>query len=220
MIPLSDVDRRPVNFPVVTAFIIAANTAVFIVELLKGDPFVARWVFVPAEISSGQRLVTVVTAMFLHGGWFHILGNMVYLWAFGPEIEDVMGPLRYFLFYLSGGVAASFAQVIADPSSPVPNLGASGAIAAVMGSFLVTFPRDRIRTVVFLGWFVTITLIPSVVLVGFWFIIQLFSEVGSLFARQGGGIAYMAHLGGLGFGVIAARIFTSPARRPRRNHRT
>ncbi len=207
MIPLSDIDRRPVNFPLVTAFLIGANSLVFIFELALSDTFIVRWSFVPLEISSGQRLVTLLTAMFMHGGWFHILGNMVYLWAFGPEIEDVMGRFRYPVFYLSGGIAASLAQVIANPSSPVPNLGASGAISAVMGAFLITFPRDRIRTLVFLGWFVTITFIPSVILIGLWFIVQFVSEVGTFGKAQGGGVAYMAHLTGLGFGVLTARLF-------------
>ncbi len=207
MIPLSDTDRRPVHFPLVTSLIIVSNSLVFLLELAGGDAFILRWAFVPSEIASGQHRITLLTAMFLHGGWFHILGNMVYLWAFGPEIEDVMGRIRYLLFYLLGGLAASVAQVVMNPSSPMPNLGASGAIAAVMGAFLITYPRDRIRTVVFLGWFVTITFIPAIILVGFWFIIQLFSEVGALMQRQGSGIAYMAHIGGLVFGAIFARLF-------------
>jgi len=219
MIPLSDVDRRPVNFPVVTSFVIAANSIIFILELVGSDASIVQWSFVPSEISSGQHWVTILTAMFIHGGWFHILGNMVYLWAFGPEIEDVMGRVRYSVFYLSGGVAASLAQVIADPSSMVPNLGASGAIAAVMGAFLVTFPHDRIRTLVFLGWFVTITFIPSVILIGLWFFIQLFSEVGAFTKTQAGGVAYMAHLGGLGFGIVTARLFEPRDRRAYRGLR-
>jgi membrane associated rhomboid family serine protease len=214
MIPLSDIDRRPVNFPIITSFIIAANSVIFIFELVLSDTFIVEWSFVPLEISSGQHLVTILTAMFMHGGWFHILGNMVYLWAFGPEIEDVMGRARYSVFYLAGGITASLAQVVANPLSTVPNLGASGAIAAVMGAFLVTFPRDRIRTLVFLGWFVTITFIPSVILIGLWFVVQFFRELAASSARtQAGGVAYMAHLGGLGFGVVTARLFESRGRR-------
>ncbi len=213
MIPLSDTDRRPVSFPIVTALIICANGVAFLLELTGGDEFIIGLVFVPSEIASGRHLFTLLTAMFLHGGWFHILGNMVYLWAFGPEVEDVMGKVRFLLFYLLGGLAASLSQVVMSPSSDMPNLGASGAIAAVMGAFLITFPHDRIRTVVFLGWFVTITLIPAIVLVGFWFVIQLFSEIGSLIHRQEGGIAYMAHIGGLVFGALFARLFEPRRRR-------
>ncbi len=215
MIPLSDSDRRPVDFPVITAVIIGINAVVFLIELLLGDEFIMEWAFIPSEITEGQRYVTLFTAMFMHGGWLHILGNMVYLWVFGPEIEDVMGRFRYLLFYLLGGLAASFAQVFMDPSSTTANLGASGAIAAVMGAFLITFPKDRIRTLVFLGWFVTITLIPAVILVGLWFVLQLFSEIGALMQRQSGGVAYMAHVGGLVFGALTARLFEPRKRRAR-----
>ena len=124
-----------------------------------------------------------------------------------------MGRSRYLVFYLAGGLAAMGAQVAANPASPVPTLGASGAIAAVMGAFLITFPRDRIRTIVFLGFFMTILRIPAILLVGFWFLIQLFSEVGSLVDRQPGGIAYAAHVGGFVFGMAFARLFESRRRR-------
>ena len=213
MIPLSDSDRRPIDFPFVTALLIGVNCLVFLLELAGGNEFIVRWVYVPSEIASGQRLSTLLTAMFLHGGWFHIIGNMVYLWAFGPEIEDIMGKMRYAAFYVLGGLAASLAQVMMNPLSNIPNLGASGAIASVMGAFLVTYPRDRIRTVVFLGWFVTIAFIPAIILVGFWFIIQLFSEIGALIQGQGSGIAYTAHIGGLAFGAIFARFFEPRRRR-------
>jgi membrane associated rhomboid family serine protease len=210
MIPLSDIDRRPSRFPVITALIIGANILVFLLELLKGETFIMRWSFIPSEIASARNLITMLTAMFMHGGVLHIVGNMIYLWAFGPEIEDAMGKIRYLLFYFLGGLAASFAQVVINPASSVPSLGASGAIAAVMGAFLITFPHDRIRTVVFLGWFVTVSFIPAIILVGFWFVIQLFSEIGSFAQRQaGGGVAYMAHIGGIVFGIASARLFES-----------
>ena len=213
MIPLSDIDRRPSRFPVITALIIGVNIFVFLLELLKGEAFIMRWSFIPSEIASGRNLITMFTAMFMHGGLLHIVGNMIYLWAFGPEIEDAMGKIRYLLFYFLGGLVASFAQVVINPLSSVPSLGASGAIAAVMGAFLITFPHDRIRTLVFLGWFVTISFVPAILLVGFWFIIQLFSEIGSLAQRQaGGGVAYMAHIGGFVFGIASARLFESRKR--------
>src|SRR5689334_21525258 len=151
--------------------------------------------------------------MFMHGGWMHIIGNMVFLWAFGPEIEDAMGPVRYLAFYLLGGIAAFLAQIAAASSSTVPNLGASGAIAAVMGAFLITYPRDRIRTLLLLGWFVSVTVIPAAVLIGIWFLLQLFSEVGSVAqAQSGGGVAYVAHVGGFIFGAVTARLFESRRR--------
>jgi membrane associated rhomboid family serine protease len=206
MIPLTDETRKPTSFPVVTALIIAVNAVVFIMELLQGDPFVLQWAAKPAEIASGQHLITLLTSMFMHGSWSHILGNMVFLWAFGPEIEDAMGRVRYLLFYLIGGIVAMLAQVAMDPHSTLPSLGASGAIAAVMGAFLVTYPRDQIKAVLFLGWFFQITLIPAALLIGFWLLTQLVS-LGSVAEVQSGGVAYMAHVGGAIFGAATARLF-------------
>jgi membrane associated rhomboid family serine protease len=212
-IPLRDISRRPVHRPVVTISIIVINVVVFFLELAGGEPFVLQWAVIPAYIVAGQRWITILTAMFMHGGWMHIIGNMVFLWAFGPEIEDAMGPFRYLAFYLLGGVVAFLAQVAAMSSSTVPNLGASGAIAAVMGAFLITYPRDKIRTLLLLGWFITVTVIPASVLIGIWFLIQLFSQVGSVVAAQsGGGVAYMAHVGGFIFGAVIARFFEDPRR--------
>jgi membrane associated rhomboid family serine protease len=207
MIPLSDASRRVHHFPVVTILIVAANAFTFMLELLYGDAFIYKFSLVPANIVAGRDLYTILTAMFMHQGWMHILGNMVFFWAFGPEIEDVMGPMRYATFYLLGGLAATFAQVIIDPTSTIPNLGASGAIAAVMGGFLITFPQDRIRTLFFLGWFIRVTFVPAIVLIGLWFALQLVSELGSLVTVQSGGVAYMAHIGGILFGIVVARLF-------------
>ena len=212
-IPLGDISRRPAHRPVITVSIIAINVFVFVLELLGGDAFVLQWSVVPATIVAGQRWVTILTAMFMHGSWMHIIGNMLFLWAFGPEIEDAMGPLRFLAFYLLGGVVAFLAQVAAISSSTVPNLGASGAIASVMGGFIITYPRDQIRTLLLIGWFVDVTVIPAAVLIGIWFLIQLFSQVGSVVAAQsGGGVAYMAHVGGFIFGAITARFFEDPRR--------
>jgi len=207
MIPLSDASRRPVRFPIATVTIIVINFIVFFFELAGGDAFINQWSLVPADIVAGRNLITILTAMFMHAGWEHILGNMLFFWVFGPAIEDVMGPLRFIVFYLLGGLAATFAQVVVDPTSTIPNLGASGAIAAVMGVFLITYPRDQIKSVLFLGWFIGIRMIPAVILVGLWFLVQLFSEVGALATVQSGGVAYMAHVGGFLFGLIAGRLF-------------
>lgn len=215
MIPLSDIDRRPLRFPVITALIIAINVIMFLFELLMGDQFVLRLSFIPSEISAGKNLITILTAMFIHGSILHIAGNMLYFWAFGPEIEDAMGRLFYAAFYLSGGIIATLAQVIVNPHSTIPNLGASGAIASVMGAFLVTFPRDRIRTIIFLGWFFFIRFIPAVILVGFWFVLQLLNETISLVQVHTGGVAYMAHVAGFVYGMSSARLFDSRKRQPR-----
>jgi len=214
MIPIGDASRRPLHFPVMTLAIIATNAWVFFMELTSGNAFINHWSLVPAHIVVGHDWVTILTSMFLHAGWLHILGNMLFFWVFGAEIEDVMGSLTFLAFYLLGGVAASLAQVMVDPQATIPNLGASGAIAAVMGAFLITYPRDRIRTILLLGWFFKITFLPAILMVGIWFLIQLFSEVGSLSQSQGaGGVAYMAHIGGFVFGVLFARLFESRRRR-------
>ena len=211
MIPLTDASRRPTHFPIVTTCIIVVNFFVFVLELTGGDAFVLRWSVIPADIVAGHHLINLLTAMFMHGSWSHIIGNMIFLWAFGPEIEDAMNPFRYLIFYLLGGVVAMLAQVVAIPHSTVPNLGASGAIAAVMGAFLVTYPLDRIRTVLFFFIFVRITFIPAALLIGFWFLTQLF-DAGSVAQVQTGGVAYLAHVGGAVFGAAAARLFEDPRR--------
>ena len=207
MIPFGDASRRPRRSPIATRTIIAVNAIVFVLELAGGDAFILRWSVIPADIVAGRHWVNILSAMFMHAGWMHILGNMVFLWAFGPEVEDAMGRLTYVAFYLLSGLAASLAQVAVSPHSTVPNLGASGAIAGVMGAFLITYPRDRIKALVLFGFFVRVTLIPAALLIGFWFLIQLFSQIGSLADVQSGGVAYAAHVGGFIFGAASARIF-------------
>ena len=211
LIPLGDASRRPVHIPVVTGLIIVVNVCVFVLELVRGDSFVLQWSAIPAQITSGHHWITILTAMFMHGSWSHIIGNMIFLWAFAPEIEDAMGPWRYLVFYLLGGIVAMLAQVLANPHSTVPNLGASGAIAAVMGAFLVTYPRDQIRAVLFIFIFVRITFIPASLLIGFWFLTQLF-HAGAVANVQTGGVAYLAHVGGFIFGAATARLFEDPRR--------
>ena len=206
VIPLGDASRRPVSMPVVTLLIILTNVVVFAFELAGGEAFVKQWSVIPAEITSGHHLITILTAMFMHGGWSHIAGNMLFLWAFGPEVEDAMGRWRYLLFYLAGGVVAMLAQVAASPHSTVPNLGASGAIAAVMGSFLVLYPRDQIRSVLIIFVFARIRYIPAALLIGVWFLSQLLS-VGAVATVQQGGVAYLAHVGGFLYGALNTRLF-------------
>src|SRR5579864_7913247 len=153
MIPFGDASRRPRRSPVITTAIIVVNAFVFVLELTGGDPFVQKWSVIPANIVAGRHWITILTAMFMHGGWAHIIGNMVFLHAFGPEVEDAMGRVSYLAFYVLSGLVASFAQIAAMPHSTVPNLGASGAIAGVMGGFLITYPRDRIKILLFFWWF-------------------------------------------------------------------
>ena len=206
VIPLSDASRRPTRFPVATAGIIAINVLVFLIELVGGEKFVTRWSVIPADIVAGHGWITILTSMFMHGSWSHIVGNMVFLWAFGPEVEDLMNPRRYLVFYLLGGLAAALAQVAAGPSSTIPNLGASGAIAAVMGAFLVTYPRDRIRSLLVIFIFVRVAYIPAALLIGVWVLMQLLN-LGSVAQESTGGVAYAAHVGGFIFGAVTARLF-------------
>jgi len=211
LIPLGDASRRTRGAAAVTLLIIAVNVFVFLEELAGGNAFVRAWSAIPARIVHGHHTVTLFTSMFMHASWMHIIGNMVFLWAFGPEIEDAMGHGRYLFFYLFGGLVAMLAQVLADPHSRVPCLGASGAIAAVMGAFLVTYPRDRIRTVLFLFIFFRITFIPAALLIGFWFLIQVF-DFGAVANAQTGGVAYVAHIAGFLFGVVIGPLFRSSRR--------
>ena len=210
-VPLGDASRRSSAFPYVTLAIVLLNAFVFFKELVYGDRFVYAWSTIPIYIVHGQRWITLVTSMFMHGGWMHIIGNMVYLWAFGREIEEVMGGFRFSVFYLLGGIVAMAAQVLGDPMSRVPSLGASGAIAAVMGAFIVTYPRDRIKTLVFFFIFFRVTFIPAAILIGFWFLIQVF-HVGMVATVKTGGVAYLAHVGGFLFGVVTARLFEDQKR--------
>ena len=208
-IPLGDVTRRPLHRPVVTTLIIVANVIVFVMELAGGDAFVQKWSVIPANIAAGHDYITILTSMFMHEGWQHIGGNMIFLWAFGPQIEDAMGPFRYLTFYLLSGLAASLGQIAVSASSKIPNLGASGAIAGVMGAFIVTYPRDRIKTILFIFIFASVTVLPAGLLIGIWFLMQLFSGVGAVASAQtqSGGVAYMAHVAGFVFGAITARLF-------------
>ena len=211
LIPLGDASRPQTRFAIVTVLIILLNVYVFLQELAFGDPYVLTWSVIPIRIMHGHRWITLLTSMFMHASWMHIIGNMIYLWAFGREIENAMGGVRFAIFYLIGGVVAMFSQILGDPFSQIPCLGASGAIAAVMGAFIVTFPRDRIRTLIFFFIFIRITFIPAALLIGFWFLIQVFN-IGAVAQVRTGGVAYLAHVGGFLFGVVTARLLVNPNR--------
>jgi membrane associated rhomboid family serine protease len=207
IIPLGDASRQTRRWPIITVLLILANAYVFTRELMYGEAFVWQWSAIPAEITSGHAWLTLLTAMFMHASWLHIIGNMIFFWSFGPEIEDAMGRGRFLVFYLVGGLVSMLAQVLATPHSNIPSLGASGAIAAVMGAFLVTYPRDRIRTALFFLFFVRITYIPAILLIGVWFAMQLFSAGAVSHSVQTGGVAYLAHIGGFLFGVVTGRLW-------------
>ncbi len=201
MLPISDDNSSRKTFPIITYALIALNLLIFFLELTGGDAFILSWSFIPARFLSNPagEFITIFSAMFMHAGWIHLLGNMLYLWIFGDNVEDRVGHFKFLLFYLACGIAATFAQFILSASSNIPNLGASGAIAGVLGAYLLLFPRGKVMML----FFRIITPVPAWVALGFWIVLQLISGAGSLAtAGQTGGVAYMAHIGGFITGMI------------------
>ena len=203
--PEKDVSRPLNGFPVALSAIIGINVAVFIVELALGDSFIDRYSLKPYEISHGHQLDTLLTSMFMHASLVHIGGNMLFLWVFGDEIEvNYLGAGRFVVFYLLCGFAAEALQIGVEPNSTVPNLGASGAIAGVMGGFMLVFPHDKIQTFIFPLFQTRIT---AAVFIGIWFLIQLVSGLGSITTINNGGVAYFAHVGGFVAGFLLIKPF-------------
>ena len=212
MFPLYDTVRSR-KFPLITVALIAANVLAFLYELQLGpsalESFIFTWGLRPAQLTGDPSgaWITIFTAMFLHGGWFHLLSNMWFLYLFGDNVEARMGAGRYLIFYLLSGVAAVLLQTYIMPGSAVPMIGASGAIAGILGAYLISFPRSRIASLVPILFIFTIVEIPAVIFLVFWFILQVYS---GLFAMQGAsasGIAWWAHIGGFVFGVIMVSFF-------------
>jgi rhomboid family protein len=209
MFPIGDDDTQRRTFPVVTYALIAMNVAVFLVELSGGDQFINDWAFIPERFSEEPIVyaVTIFTAMFMHASWFHLFGNMLFLWIFGDNVEDRFGHVQFLIFYLLAGVAATIAQFVMAPHSSVPNLGASGAIAGVLGAYILMFPQERVN--VLLGNM--IVAMPAVIVIGLWIALQLFSGIGTIAHAHGttdvGGVAYMAHIGGFLAGFLLTFLF-------------
>jgi membrane associated rhomboid family serine protease len=222
MFPIGDDNTGRGRRPWVVYGLIALNAVFFLAQLTLGDRFTNGWAAIPFEITHGTDLVgsyvipvgeravvlehvpgptpiylTLLTSMFMHGGWMHILGNMLYLWIFGDQIEDLLGHAKFIGFYLVCGLAASLAQIAFDVDSRIPTLGASGAIAGVLGAYLIKFPRNRVRVLSRVG----VMHVPALVVLGFWIVLQLVSQVG-VSAGEATGVAYMAHIGGFVAGVI------------------
>jgi membrane associated rhomboid family serine protease len=214
MFPIGDDNSARRSVPYVTYALVAINVLVFFLELNNGDAFIREWAFIPARFSAdpAANIPTVFSAMFMHGGWLHLGGNMLYLWIFGDNVEDRFGHVKYLAFYLLAGIAATFAQYLFLPESNVPNVGASGAIAGVLGAYLLMFPHARVN--VLLGR--SVIAMPAIVVLGFWIVLQLVSGVGSIAYTDAdvGGIAYMAHVGGFVAGFLMAFVFRG-AGRPR-----
>ena len=224
MLPLRDA-IPPRRTPLVTIAIVAACSAVFAWELwilVQGgvdalDDVFLHWGAVPRDVVAGLQagnllspgVLGLVTGMFLHAGWLHLLGNMLFLWIFANRVEDRMGRILFLLFYFVGGIAAGMTHVLVDPTSAEPAVGASGAISAVMGAFVVLYPRARIQSLVFLGFFYQLIAVPAIIVLGFWFALQLIDGFASLGATTelGGGVAWFAHIGGFVAGMVLALPF-------------
>lgn len=232
MIPLRD-ENPSGSSPVLTRLIIIANCFLFGVELLQGAglrEFLYTWGFVPSRLTMAVRqgeepllapVLTLATSTFLHGGWLHLIGNMWFLWIFGDNVEDRLGKLRFLLFYIAAGMAAGWAHYLTAPFSSVPTVGASGAIAAVLGAYAVTFPGARVITLIPIFFFFEIVALPALLVLGIWFAMQFLSGFVSFAAAlsgaggAGGGIAWWAHIGGFIFGALVMKAFAKRRRRTR-----
>ena len=218
MIPIRDqIPTRRV--PVVNYLLIAANVLVFLFQILAGpyeDTLVYQFALIPVHFTTNISLgdiTDIFTSMFMHAGLAHIGGNMLYLWIFGDNVEDSMGRGRYILFYLAGGLVASLTHIFTNPGSSIPTVGASGAIAAVLGAYLILYPQSRVLTIIPLGFFMRMTMVPAGIVLGLWFVLQLFSGVLSFGGPDVGGVAFWAHIGGFVTGVVLAKLM-GKRRRP------
>jgi len=208
MFPIGDDNSGERTFPIVTYTLIALNVLFFFIELSGGDPFVKQWAFVPSRFLANPSadFPTVFTSMFMHAGWVHLGGNMLYLWIFGDNVEDRFGHGVFAIFYFLCGLAATFAQLMVSAGSHVPNLGASGAIAGVLGSYIMLFPQGRVRVLQRGG----VVQMPALLVIGLWIVLQLFSGIGSISnAAESGGVAYMAHIGGFVAGLVLVKLFAA-----------
>jgi membrane associated rhomboid family serine protease len=219
MIPIRDnIPTR--RIPVINYLLIAINVIVFILQLMSGpsaESLVYQYALIPSNFIDGFTpgdITDIFTSMFMHAGWLHLGGNMLYLWIFGDNVEDSMGGFKYLLFYLIGGIIASFTHVLTNPGSQIPTVGASGAIAAVLGAYLVLYPQSRVMTLIPLGFMMRLTSIPAVVVLGLWFVLQFINGILTLDSQDVGGVAVWAHIGGFVAGLLMAKIFANKTRRP------
>ena len=206
MFPIGDDDSSRRTVPLVTYALVALNVLFFFVELSGGDAFVGKWAFVPRRFMANPAadFPTLFSSMFMHGGWLHLGGNMLYLWIFGDNVEDRFGHIPFTIFYLLCGLAATFAQLMFSLGSRVPNLGASGAIAGVLGAYILLFPQGRVK--VLQG--TQVVQMPALMVIGFWIVLQFFSGIGSIAnTADTGGVAYMAHIGGFLAGLVLTFLF-------------
>ncbi len=205
LFPIGDDNTGRRTVPGITYTLILVNVVFFVAELIGGDQFIYDWSFVPQRFLAdpSTEFVTIFTSMFMHAGWLHIIGNMLYLGIFGDNVEDRFGHFKFLVFYLICGIAAVFAQMALDTSSYIPLLGASGAIAGILGAYIFMFPLRRV--IVLFGFFPVP--LPAILVIGFWIVLQIFSGVGSISAMSEGGVAYMAHIGGFFAGLLLTPLF-------------
>jgi membrane associated rhomboid family serine protease len=211
MLPIGDDDSSRRTVPIVTYALILLNVLFFFVELASGEAFIEKWAFVPSRFlgNPGADFLTLFTSMFMHAGWVHLGGNMLYLWIFGDNVEDRFGHIKYLIFYLLCGLAATFAQLAFNMGSDIPNLGASGAIAGVLGSYIFMFPQERVK--VLLGN--SITTVSALIVIGGWIVLQFFNGVASISnTADTGGVAFMAHIGGFVAGFLLTFLFRGNSR--------
>ena len=211
MLPIGDDDTSRRTVPLVTYALIALNVLFFFVELSGGDAFIGKWAFVPSRFLANPSgdILTLFTSMFMHAGWVHLGGNMLYLWIFGDNVEDRFGHIKFIFFYLLCGLVATFAQLAFSLGSDVPNLGASGAIAGVLGAYILLFPQGKVR--VLQGQ--KVIQVSALIVIGMWIVLQFFSGIGSIAnTAQTGGVAYMAHIGGFLAGFVLTFLFRGSRR--------
>ena len=213
MFPIGDDNSSRRTVPVVTYALIIVNFLFFFAELNGGESFIQQWAFVPRRFlaNPGGDLPTLFTSMFMHAGWLHLLGNMLYLWIFGDNVEDRFGHLKFTIFYFLCGIAATFAQLAFSSQSNIPNLGASGAIAGVLGGYILLFPKTRVNVLMGRG----VIPMPALAVIGLWIVLQFVSGIGSISnTAESGGVAYMAHIGGFIAGFVLTLVLrgrTQPA---------
>jgi membrane associated rhomboid family serine protease len=206
MMPIGDDNSARRTVPIVTYALLAINIIVFIIELGGGDAFIEKWAFIPNRFLANPMgdFITLFTSMFMHAGWLHLASNMLYLWIFGDNVEDRFGHVKFLIFYLLCGLAATFAQLLFGSGSDLPNLGASGAIAGVLAAYVILFPQGRIR--VLMGQ--QTMQVSALIVIGLWILLQLFSGIGSITSSTAtGGVAYMAHIGGFVAGLLLTFLF-------------
>lgn len=215
MIPIRD-ENPTHSVPIITYLLIGLNIAVFIFQTMLGsynEQFIYQYAMIPSEVVSFRSIGSIFdifTSMFMHAGIAHIGGNMLYLWIFGDNVEDRLGKGRFLIFYIFGGIIASLAHIFTNPSSLIPTVGASGAIAAVLGAYLVLFPRQKVLTLIPLGFWLRMTMLPASIVLGVWFVLQFFQGLMTLGGPDVGGVAFWAHIGGFVCGVLLGQVLKKP----------